>query len=333
MRKCRKATIAPMSDSWTPDQMASQDGRRFLITGANSGVGYSAAVELARHGAVVILACRDRARGQAALEQLRRDATGPQSRASDAELIDLDLASLESVRAVAEAELDRGLPLHALINNAGVMAPPRRLETKEGFELQFGTNVIGHFALTCRLMPALMLARESIPEDAPRVVTLSSIAHKRGKIEFDDLQSRRNYNPMAAYAQSKLADLMFAFELDRRLKAAHIAMVSIAVHPGVARSNLFKVGNSQGLARVAETLLQHSIGSLLNSQAGGAVPTLFAAASPEAKSGAYYGSQGLNEMRGGDVGPAKIAEQAKDQAAWARLWGVCEELSGITLTL
>jgi len=313
-----------MSDMWTLARMGSQAGKRFLITGANSGVGYSVAVELARRGASVVLACRDRGRGEAAIAKLRRDAIGPESAASEAELVELDLASLDSVRRVAEAELARELPLHGLINNAGVMAPPKRLETKDGFELQFGTNVLGHFALTCRLTRALA-------KDASRVVTLASIAHKRGRLNFDDLQSTARYQPMEAYAQSKLADLMFAFELERRYRAMKLPIVSIGVHPGVARTNLFKVGSSTGLARLAEQAIQRTIGALLNSEIDGAIPTLFAATSPDALGGGYYGSQGFQEMRGGDVGPAIVSAAAQDEAAQRRLWQVCEELTGVSL--
>ncbi len=311
--------------------MGSQTGKRFFITGANSGVGYSAAVELARRGACVVMACRDRARGEAALAKLKNDAAGPESAAGEAELALLDLASLESVKRVAEEELARGVPIHGLINNAGVMAPPKRLETKDGFELQFGTNVLGHFALTCRLTRALELGRGVVREEDSRVVTLASIAHKRGRIQFDDLQFTRRYNPMDAYAQSKLADLMFAMELERRYREMNVGVMSVAVHPGVAQTKLFKVGSSEGLAAVAEKVIQGSIGALLNTELGGAIPTLFAATAPEAQGGAYYGSQGLMEMRGGDVGPAKVADAAKDEAARKRLWEVCEELTGVSL--
>jgi NAD(P)-dependent dehydrogenase (short-subunit alcohol dehydrogenase family) len=320
-----------MSGIWTLAQMGSQTGKRFFITGANSGVGYSAAVELARRGACVVMACRDRARGEAALAKLKNDAAGPESAAGEAELALLDLASLESVKRVAEEELERGVPIHGLINNAGVMAPPKRLETKDGFELQFGTNVLGHFALTCRLTRALELGRGVVREEDSRVVTLASIAHKRGRIQFDDLQFTRRYNPMDAYAQSKLADLMFAMELDRRYREMNVGVMSVAVHPGVAQTKLFKVGSSKGLAAVAENVIQGSIGALLNTELGGAIPTLFAATAPEAQGGAYYGSQGLMEMRGGDVGPAKVADAAKDEAARRRLWEVCEELTGVSL--
>ena len=311
--------------------MGPQLGRRFFITGSNSGVGYSAAVELARRGAIVLLACRDRSRGEAALAKLRHDASGPGSAAAQAELIELDLASLDSIRKVSEAFVARQVPLHCLINNAGVMAPPKRQLTKDGFELQFGTNVLGHFALTCRLMPALLLARESKLADAPRVVTLASVAHKRGKLNFTDLQSERSYSPMGAYQQSKLSDLMFAMELERRLQAQQLAVVSIAVHPGVAKTSLFKVGSGKGVAGVAEKVLQGSLGVLFNSELEGAIPTLYAATAPDAQGGAYYGSQGFQELRGGDVGPAKIAEQANDLEAAKHLWAVCEELTGVGL--
>ncbi len=305
--------------------MGSQVGKRFLITGANSGVGYSAAVELARRGAVVLMACRDRARGEAALERLKVDAAGRFSAASRAELVLLDLASLDSVRRVAETEVARGLALDGLINNAGVMAPPKRLETEDGFELQFGTNVLGHFVLTCKLTETLARAK------APRVVTLASIAHKQGRIAFEDLQSERRYRPMEAYSQSKLADLMFAIELERRYREAGLPMVSIACHPGVAQTNLFKVGSSKGLARVAEKVIQGSIGLFLGSELDGAIPTLYAATSPDAVGGAYYGPQGFKEMKGGDVGLAEVSAAAQDEVARRRLWEVCGELTWVNL--
>ena len=316
---------------WSIEQIGSQSGRRILITGANSGVGYSAAVELARRGAVIVMACRDKRRGEAALAKLRVDSAGPESAGGEAELVELDLASLDSVRAVAQAEVARQSSLHRLINNAGVMAPPKRQVTKDGFELQFGTNVLGHFALTCGLMPALLLGRPALLEDAPRVVTLASIAHKRGRLNFEDLQSERSYSPMEAYQQSKLADLMFAFELERRFVAQRIGIVSIAVHPGVARTNLFKVGSGKGLAGVAERAIAASIGTLLNSELDGALPTLFAATSPDAVGGRYYGPQGFQEMRGGDVGEAEVAPAARDTAVAKRLWDICERLTGACL--
>ncbi len=289
-------------------------------------MGYYAAVELARRGATVVLACRDRSRGEAALKQLRTDAAGPGSAANDAELALLDLASLASIREVAEAEVARRQPLHGLINNAGVMAPAKRLETRDGFELQFGTNVLGHFALTCRLLPALAMGSGATPEDASRVVTLASIAHKRGRIDFDDLQSAKKYSPMDAYAQSKLGDLMFAFELERRLRAKMLGPVSIAVHPGVAQSALFK-----GMAGIWYGVTNAVIGMFLNDGPQGALPTIYAATARDAQGGGYYGPQGFNEMRGGDVGPAFVSKAAADVGAQKRLWDVCAELTGVDL--
>jgi len=318
---------------WTVRQIPSQNGKRIFITGANSGVGYSAALELARRGAVVLMGCRDRVRGEAALARLRQEAPGPDSAASEARVVELDLASLASVRRVADDLNSVHQPLHGLINNAGVMSPPKRKLTQDGFELQFGTNVLGHFALTCQLMPALAMAGQGdvAAESRTRVVTLSSIAHKQGRIYFDDIQSERQYSPMGAYQQSKLADLMFAFELERRLRERAVAVSSMAVHPGVARTSLFKVGNSKGIARVFEQAIAFGIGTFLNSEAGGAVPTLFAMTAPEAEGGGYYGPQSLQEMRGGDVGPAVVAPQARDEAAQQRLWSICEQATGCTL--
>ena len=316
---------------WTLAEIPSQAGRRFFITGANSGVGYAAAVELARHGAMVILACRDLARGEAARRRLQVDAAGPGSAAEDANVVELDLASLESIRDVAEAELSRDEPLHGLINNAGVFSRSKRRETSDGFELQFGTNVLGHFALTCELMPALERGRSAHAEDAPRVVTVASIAHKRGRIHFDDLQWERRYHGTEAYAQSKLANLMFAFELERRLRQGRFGAKSLAVHPGVARTNLFKIGSSTGLARVGERMVSGTVGLLLSSDKEGALPTLFAATSPEAQGGHYYGPQGFQEMRGGDVGPAEMSPAALDVNAQRKLWEVCEQLTGVGL--
>lgn len=313
---------------WTVKSIPSQAGRRVLITGANSGIGFYAAAELAHNGAHVLLGCRDQSKGDAALARMR--ALDPRA---NAEVVVLDLASLESVRAFAAAELARGVPLDLLINNAGVMAPKQRLETADGFELQFGVNVLGHFALTALLLPALLRAAAKVQGQSPRVVTLASIAHKQGRLNFEDLQSTKSYSPMGAYRQSKLADLMFAFELDRRLRAAGPpapGVMSVAAHPGVANTNLFQVGEFSPVERLVRRGFGVAIGGLLNSGAQGAAPTLFAATAPDAVSGGYYGSQGFLETRGGDVGPAKVAAQALDEAAAARLWSECERLTGVS---
>ncbi|MEO6805723.1 MAG: SDR family oxidoreductase [Edaphobacter sp.] len=317
-----------MSKSWKAADIPSLAGKRVLITGANSGIGYHAALKLARKGAHVILACRDRQRGQDALERLDADAPG-----SHAELAILDLASLASVHDFAKKQLAEDRPIHILINNAGVMAPPKRLETADGFELQFGTNVLGHFALTALLMPALeRAAAESVESsDRPRIVTIASIAHKRGQLNFNDLQSISRYSPMRAYQQSKLADLLFAFELDRRLRDANSRIMSIAAHPGVADTNLFRTGNHSPIEKTLRSLVGHTIGIVLNTDSEGALPTLYAATSPNAEDGGYYGPQGFQEMRGEEVGKAKIAPQALDILAASRLWQVCEDLTGISL--
>ena len=306
---------------WTAADIPDQSGRRALITGANSGIGYHAALELARKGAHVLLACRDKTRGEAALARLAAEVPG-----SHAELHLLDLSSLAAVHEFAAQELDRGQPLDLLINNAGVMAPPKRLESADGFEVQFGTNVLGHFVLTALLFPLLQKT-----SGTPRIVTIASIAHKRGRIDFDDLQATHNYGPMRTYQQSKLADLMLAFELDRRLRAADSPILSIAAHPGVAKTNLFVTGDYSAFEKALRKAGGELIGALLNSDAEGALPTLYAATSPEAEGGGYYGPQGFQEMRGGDVGPAQVAPQALDQAAAKRLWETCEQLTGVSL--
>ena len=307
--------------------MPSQSGRRVIITGANSGIGYYAALELARKGAHVLLACRSHTRGQDALARLR--AAVPEA---SAEVVLLDLSSLESVRQFATNELSGGAPLDLLINNAGVMAPKKRLETRDGFELQFGTNVLGHFALTALLFPALVCGAENRPV-TPRVITIASIAHKQGRLNFDDLQSSQNYSPMGAYRQSKLANLMFALELDRRLRAAGLPasrIRSVAAHPGVANTNLFQVGEFSTPEKAVRRVFGVVIGTLLNSEWAGALPTLYAATATEAESGGYYGPLGFQEMRG-KVGSAMIAPQAQDVGAAEQLWTQCERLTGLSL--
>jgi NAD(P)-dependent dehydrogenase (short-subunit alcohol dehydrogenase family) len=318
----------PMRETWKAAEIPSQAGKRILITGANSGIGFHAALKLARKGAQVVLACRDQHRGEEALDRLRTDSPG-----ADAELAILDLASLASVREFAAKELAQRRPLHVLINNAGVMAPAKRLESADGFELQFGTNDLGHFALTALLMPALEQAAAEHPGSRPRIVTIASIAHKRGRINFDDLQSVRSYSPMKAYQQSKLANLLFTFELDRRLRAANSRVMSLAAHPGVADTKLFQTGDHSALEKAVRQGIGYLIGILLNTDAEGALPTLYAATAEDAKSGGYYGPQGFQEMRGEVVGPAHISPQAQDSAAAARLWQLCEEFAGVKFNL
>jgi NAD(P)-dependent dehydrogenase (short-subunit alcohol dehydrogenase family) len=312
-----------MGNTWTLADIPSQAGKRILITGANSGIGYRAALTLARKGAHIIFSCRDRRKAEAAIARLNAESPG-----ASIELALLDLASLNSVRNFAEQQLNHRLPIHILINNAGVMAPPKRSQSADGFELQFGTNVLGHFALTGLLLPALEQASAGSSEPS-RIVTIASIAHKRGSLNFEDLQYKQNYSPMRTYQQSKLANLMLALEMDRRLRAAHSNILSVAAHPGVANTNLFQTGQYSAIENKARKVLSYLIGAFLNTDAEGALPTLYAATFPEVQSGEYYGPQGFQEMCGDEIGLAKIAPQALDAAAGARLWNICEDLTGI----
>jgi NAD(P)-dependent dehydrogenase (short-subunit alcohol dehydrogenase family) len=312
-----------MAEPWKAEDIPLQAGRRFVITGANSGIGYHAALKLARKDAELILACRDRSKGEAALARLREEAPGAR-----AELAVLDLASLASVRSFATEELARDRPLHVLINNAGVMAVPHRTETTDGFEMQFGTNVLGHFALTGLLLPALERTAAISPEP-PRVITIASIAHKQGHLKLEDLQSAKAYSPMGAYQQSKLANLMLALELSRRLRASSSPVISIAAHPGVAATALFHKAGGSATARALNSVISHAIGIFLNTDAEGALPTLYAATSAEAEDGGYYGPLGFQEMRGDTVGRAMVASRAQDSAAARRLWEICENLTGV----
>jgi len=296
--------------------MPDQSGRTAVVTGANSGLGLETARELARHGAAVVLACRDTAKGDQAVQEITRSVP-----AAELEVAPLDLASLESVREFAETLADRGTEIDLLINNAGVMASPRRL-TSDGFELQLGTNMLGHFALTGRL-----LERMQGREDA-RVVTLSSNAHKMGRINFDDLQSERRYNRWAAYGQSKLADLMFALELDRRLRASGSEVKSVAAHPGYAATNL------QSAAAPAIDRWGMALTNLIMAQSAekGALPSLYAATEPGLEGGSYIGPDGIGEFRGHPkvVSPTRAA---RDPEAASRLWRAAEDLTGVSFGL
>ena len=295
----------------TQAEIPSQLGKTAVVTGSTGGLGYETVLALARAGADIILAGRDDRKGQSALEKISREVIGARIRYEH-----LDLASLASIADFAQRMQVRQ-SLDLLINNAGVMALPRRQTTADGFEMQFGTNYLGHFALTARLMP--LLRRSS----GPRVVSVSSLAHRTGSIDFGDLQGTRLYSPWKAYGQSKLACLMFALELQRRSDAAGWNLTSDAAHPGFSRTNLFASGPG-GLLSVATDFAAPFFG---HSAADGARPILFAATSPQAKPGAYYGPGGFGELRGAPA-PALITPRARDAATAARLWDVSEKLTG-----
>lgn len=303
-----------MASRWTADQIPSQKGKTALITGANSGIGFQAAVELARHGAHVLLGVRDSRKGEEALALLR--SAVPQA---SAELALLDMASLASIRSFAAGFASRGA-LDLLVNNAGVMALPKRQLTEDGFERQFGTNHLGHYALTGLLMPQLL------ESPAPRVVTVASLAHRNGKLDFNDLQSEKKYVPWDAYNNSKLANLLFALELDRRARAAGSRLVSVPVHPGVSKTNI--VANGPGSGDLKTTILFSVAGFLTQPDTMGALPTLYAATSPDVKGGEYIGPNGFMEFKGY---PAVVEPRAnaKDTAAAAKLWAASEELTGV----
>lgn len=308
---------------WTPAEIPAQRGKLAYITGANSGIGYHAALELARAGCAVVLACRDLERGAAAKARIL--AAVPQA---ELEVELLDLANLESVEAAAERFLATGRALDLLINNAGVMALPERRVTKEGFELQLGTNHFGHFALTGRMLPALLRGGNGAPgAGCPRVVTVSSIAHRGATLEFANLQWESGYKPWPAYRRTKLANLLFGLELQRRLERAQATAMSVVVHPGVSNTNLFAAGPGQG-GGIAAKLAPLVIALIAQTDAQGAWPTLYGAVNPEARGGHFYGPDGWREMRGYPV-EVRAETQAYDEALAARLWEVSEKLTGV----
>lgn len=298
---------------WTAADIPSQDGRSVVVTGAG-GLGYETALELVRHGGDVILAGRDRAKGDDAVTRIK--AAVPDGRVRF-EL--LDLASLASIAAFAGRLAAERASLDVLVNNAGVMAPAQRRTTADGFELQFGTNHLGHFALTAGLLPLLRAGTR------PRVVTVSSIAHRGGRIAFDDLQSARRYRAWAAYSQSKLANLLFARRLQQVSDAGGWGLTSVAAHPGASNTQL--VANGPG--RFQAMLLTVVGRFLFQPAAQGALPQLYAATMPDVMPGGYYGPDGRGEMKGWPA-VAKIMPQAQDDDAARRLWDTSEQLTGVT---
>ncbi len=309
--------------SFTVRDIPPQTGRIAVVTGATSGIGYETAKALAGAGARVIIASRNEGKGAQVLAEIRSAHGG-----ANVAFEPLDLSSLASVAACA-ARIAASVPhIDLLINNAGVMAIPTRHETVDGFEMQFGANYLGHFALNLRLLSKVLAAR------SPRVVTVSSLAHRSGKIDFDDLQANRRYTPWKAYSQSKLATLMFSLELDRRARAEGWNLTSTAAHPGFAVTGLQSTGRS--MDRDSPSMLER-IGAVLQpflsqSAAAGALPTLLAATSPEARGGVMYGPDGFYEMKGPPT-LARIVPAARDKAVWRRLWEVSEQLTGVGLPM
>ena len=291
--------------------MPDQSGRVAVVTGSNTGIGLETAAALARRGAHVVLACRDQAKGRSAAAGI---AAGGVSGTLDAMV--LDLADLESVRVFSAAFRDGFDRLDLLINNAGVMWPPAS-KTVDGFELQFGTNHLGHFALTARLLDRLRTTSGS------RVVTVSSVSHRFGTIDFDDLHwESRRYNPNRSYGQSKLANLLFAYELQRRLDRAGIETMSVAAHPGYTGTDLQRYS---GLLRLLSPLVAMPTWR-------GALPTLYAATASGAEPGGYYGPDGFGELRGY---PTRVgsSSESTDEAVAAKLWQVSEGLVGLEFAL
>lgn len=299
---------------WKAFDIPSQKGRTAVVTGTG-GLGFHDALELARAGAQVIVAGRNPRKGAVTVDQIRERVAR-----ADVRFELLDLASLDSIEAFA-ARLGGWLDgLDLLINNAAVMTPPRRQVTADGFELQFGTNHLGHFALTLRLLPLLRRGR------APRVVSVSSVAARSGALDFDDLQSERRYKPMAAYGQSKLACLMFAFELQRRSDVGGWGLQSLAAHPGIARTDLLPNGAGPSSP---EAMIRRFLWFLFQPAAQGALPTLFAATASQAEGGLYYGPDRLGETRGHPA-MARVPTQALDRADAARLWADSARLTGVS---
>ncbi|MGB6205404.1 SDR family oxidoreductase [Mycobacterium sp.] len=296
-----------------------------VVTGSNSGLGFGLARRLSAAGADVVMAIRNRAKGEAAIDEIR--ATVPTAKLT---IKPLDLSSLASVAALGEQLNAEGRPIDILVNNAGVMTPPKRDTTADGFELQFGSNHLGHFALTAHLLPLLRKAGHA------RVVSLSSLAARQsGKIHFDDLQFEKSYAAMSAYGQSKLAVLMFARELNRRSSQAGWGILSNAAHPGLTKTNLQISGPSHGQSKPSTMERLYKLSwrltpFLWQEIDEGILPALYAATSPQAEGGAFYGPQGIYEAAGGGVTTAKVPARARNDADCRQLWEISEQITGVS---
>lgn len=299
-----------MSGNWTAEDIPDQAGRVAVVTGANSGLGLIDSRELARHGAHVVMACRNVAKGKAAAAEISSEVPD-----AGLDVRELDLSSLDSVRSFAGGLGHDRLGL--LINNAGIMMTPPE-KTADGFELQFGTNHLGHFTLTGLLLERLAAA------EAARVVTLSSIEHKSGHLDFEDLQRERDYGPRSAYQQSKLANAAFGLELDRRLRAAGLPVISVFAHPGYSATNL----QSTGPTGPAKAVMAVTNRLIAQSAERGALPTLYAATAAGVEGGAYFGPDGVGEFRGAPKRVEAIPA-AHDPDVGTRLWQASEELTGV----
>jgi NAD(P)-dependent dehydrogenase (short-subunit alcohol dehydrogenase family) len=308
-----------MRTPWTEADMPDQAGRLVIVTGATSGLGLETARALARAGASVVLAARDAGRGEAAIRDIKRGVP-----AAELVFARLDLASLESVRGFVAGFGARSIDL--LVNNAGVMAIPRRMLTPDGFEMQFGSNFLGHFALTIGLLPSL------VATPGARVVSLASLAARAGRIDFDDPQMERGYEAWRGYCQSKLACVMFAVELGRRLSARGLDVVSAAAHPGWSVTNLQSVGPSMGLNRpsFAGMAMRMVEPFIAQSAAAGARPTLMAACAAGVRNGDYFGPDGVGGLKGAPV-LTTAPPAALNEANGVRLWALAERLTGTAL--
>ncbi len=305
------------SPRWTTDDIPDLDGRVIVVTGANSGLGLATTRALVDHGAHVVMGCRSMDKAKRAAESIASE--GGRGRA---EPWSLDLASLASIQEFAERFESEHDALHALCNNAGVMALPYT-KTADGFEIQLGTNHLGHYALTGRLLPLLLATDDS------RVVTVSSLMHRVGRMRWDDLQSERNYRKWAAYGQSKLANLLFTFELQRRLEAVKARTSSLASHPGYASTNLQAAGARQMGSTWRERLMNAGNRVMAQSAQMGALPSLYALTSDDARGGDYIGPDGPMQMWGHPTTVVATA-MARDSELAARLWGVSQSLTGVS---
>ncbi len=305
---------------WYATDIPSLTDKTIVVTGANSGLGLETTKALAAKGALVVMGCRDARKAEAAVDEVRRATP-------EAKLVvrTVDLASLASIAAFAKEAATSHPVIDVLINNAGIMAIPRRL-TADGFEMQFGTNHLGHFALTAQLLPLLEAA------SAPRVVSVASQAHRQGTMNFDDLMGAKRYGAWGAYGQSKLANLLFIFELERRLRAAGKKTIALAAHPGYSATNLQGVAPQMTGSGFSKFIMNLGNSTIAQTAAMGCLPSLYAATSPDAHGGEYIGPDGLLELRGT---PTVVQPMAKGRNAddAKRLWELSVQLTHVTWPL